>query len=319
MNRQELPKVEIVLPTYNGKKYLREQLESIINQSYSNFLITIRDDCSTDGTIEIIQDYQNTYSERIRIIENGNIRLGVNGSFSNLLENTKSDYIFLSDQDDYWVKEKIQRQMELIQRMEIELGRDYPILVHSDLHLVNEKLEILYPSVLEYIGRNPKKRKLNHLLVTNIVAGCSILINRKLLEIAVPFPTGILAHDGWLTLLASAVGNIGFIKDPLVDYRQHESNKAGATKGASMNNPISLFWKIKKFMHNNDRLNKRIIQAKVLKNSTQLLLTDDQNNIIDAFINLENQNFINQRITMLKHGFLKHKPIQIFSQLFQIV
>jgi glycosyltransferase involved in cell wall biosynthesis len=313
------PKVEIALSTYNGKKYLKEQLDSILNQTYSNILITIRDDCSTDITMDILLDYCNSYPGKIRIIENNNIRLGVVGSFSRLLEAVESDYIFLADQDDYWVKEKIQKQMELIIKMEIEFGENRPFLVHSDLHLVNEKLESIYPSVLKYIGRNYKKRNLNNLLVSNFVAGCSILMNRQLLEIATPFPAQIHAHDWWLTILASAVGKIGFIEYPLIDYRQHDLNEVGAKQGASILRPFSLFRKLFVFLLNDQRLDNVINQAKALKSSAESLLTYDQLYMIDAFINLKNQNYIEKRKTILKYRFFKHKPIQIFSQLFQIV
>jgi len=240
------------------------------------------------------------------------------GSFSRLLEHTQSEYVFLSDQDDYWVQGKVQKQIDLIHKMEQKWGKDCPFLVHSDLNLVNEHLDTLHPSVLDYIGRNPYKRDLNHLLVTNFVAGCSILMNRKLLEIAVPFPSGILAHDWWLTLVASAIGEIGFIQDPLVDYRQHGSNAVGAKKSASILKLKELVKKIQKFMFNENRLSDRINQAKVLKTRTEIMLNADQVEMIDAFVELVHRNYLLKRIILLRYGFLKHKPIQIFSQLFRI-
>jgi rhamnosyltransferase len=120
----EQEKVEIVLATYNGEKYLREQLESILNQSYSNIIITIWDDGSIDSTNEILQGYQTVFSDRIRIIENVGVSLGVIGSFSRLLEHTQSEYVFLSDQDDYWVQGKVQKQIDLIHKMEQKWGKD---------------------------------------------------------------------------------------------------------------------------------------------------------------------------------------------------
>ena len=315
----EQKKVEVVLATYNGEKHLREQLDSILAQSYSNILITIRDDGSTDATNEILKEYQLSYPEQINLIDNEGIRLGAVGSFSKLLEHTQYKYVFLSDQDDYWVKDKIQKQIDLIHETEQMWGNDCPLLVHSDLQLVDENLNILHPSVLNYIGRDPSKRSLNHLLVTNFIAGCSILINRNLLEIAVPFPPETLSHDGWLALVASAIGKIGFIQEPLIAYRQHGLNAIGAKRSASILRPKELVIKFQKFMFSKNRLRNRAEQAKALKSRTQTMLSPDQIKMIDAFVALEHKNYLLQRITILKYGFLKHTPFQIFSQLFQIV
>ena len=174
------------------------------------------DDGSVDGSLDIIQQYLADYPEKMRNIAPDEKRKGSTQAFSELLENATADYVFLADQDDVWKKYKVRIQIEKMLEMEEEWGKETPILVHSDMKVVDQELNLIHPSMLEFIGRNPQKRTMNHLLTTNHINGNSILINRALLQVAAPVPEKALYHDWWLGLVASAVGKIGFIREPLV-------------------------------------------------------------------------------------------------------
>ena len=316
--RQKEPLVEIVLPTFNGDSYIRQQIQSILEQTYPNIFLILMDDGSVDSSLEIIQQYLLDYPEKIRNVAPDKKRKGATQAFSALLENTTADYVFLADQDDVWKNIKIRVQMDKMLECEEEWGSETPILIHSDMEVVDQDLNQIHPSMLEFIGRNPQKRTMNHLLTTNYINGNSMLLNRALLQIAVPVPEKALYHDWWLGLVASAVGKIGFIREPLVLYRQHTCNDVGAQKRAILSEPISFIRKIKFHMGNPDRLPVNIDQAEALKNYAYAQMTPEKQKLLDAFIRLKDRSFLMKRLDIFRFGFLKHRPLQIFSQLFRI-
>ena len=133
--------IDILLATYNGESYLSSQLDSIINQSCDNWKILIRDDGSKDRTLEIIEWYTKKYNNQIFLIEDEKKNLGVCGNFSELLNHSHADYAMFCDQDDIWFKNKIKITFQKMKEMENTYGSDCPILVHTDLMVVDKNLE----------------------------------------------------------------------------------------------------------------------------------------------------------------------------------
>lgn len=219
-------KILILLSTYNGEKYLAQQLESIISQTFTDWTLLIRDDGSSDKTLSIIKNYIAKDPRIILSVDNyGN--LGVKKSFSTLLHaatNRTEPYIFFSDQDDVWLPEKLASQFNLLTTE----SNAIPTLIHSDLCLVDRNLNVLFPSFLQYekLQRNTSS-PLNTLLINNYVTGCTVGINRALLNLAYPIPETTFMHDWWCALCAAAIGKIIFDPKITILYRQHGNNVIG--------------------------------------------------------------------------------------------
>ncbi len=213
------PKVQVLMSTYNGEKYLVEQLQSILKQDYSNLCILIRDDGSTDNTLQILDEYSRL-DERIKYYQSANI--GAKRSFFELINNADplSDYYALSDQDDVWNTNKISRAIN-----KLIINGDKPLLYCCDTLLVNEKLEPMNNSI-----RKPLiKPSFGNALIENICTGCTCVFNRDLLYLVQNNePNFAIMHDWWLYLCASAYGEVIYDSQPNVLYRQHGNNIVGA-------------------------------------------------------------------------------------------
>jgi len=235
--------VVIVLATYNGEKHIREQISSIQSQTYCDWRLLIRDDCSTDQTPNIISELADE-DERISIINNKGINLGVIENFCVLMtaacELSNINYVLFSDQDDIWEPEKTQLMLECLQQSEKQFGVEVPLLVHSDLKVVDEHLNEIHSSLMRYQSiRNESVDAWKVLMVQNYVTGCVMAINKPLLDISLPQPDTIMMHDWWLALCASIFGNIVYIDKPLIQYRQHGHNQVGAKGFWARINPLS--------------------------------------------------------------------------------
>lgn len=218
-------KICIALSTYNGERYIKEQLDSILSQSYENFIILVRDDNSNDKTLEILSSYD------IKVIDEKK-NLGIKKSFAFLMQysfkNLDSDYLMFSDQDDIWDTNKVKTTYRKMQELENIYGMDAPLLVHGDLTVVDENLEVIASSFWKYQNIDPSKDSLNHLLLHNTVTGCTMMINRSLAEKIKNIPSEGIMHDWWIAMVASAFGKIAYIDESLMLYQQHGKNDTGA-------------------------------------------------------------------------------------------
>lgn len=234
-------KIAILLGTYNGIKYIKNQIKSIQRQSITEWRLFIRDDGSTDKTLNFIRSIQDQ-DERIAHVIDNDAQLGVVANYSRLMEKALewgADRIFLCDQDDIWCTEKIKIQTLLIDACEIKYGQSYPVLVHSDLELVDQQLQNVHNSFLSYQGiQHENNKPIRVLPVQNFVTGCASAFNHALLEKATPIPKGAIMHDWWIALCAATWGKIGFIEKPLIKYRQHGENEIGAKHFLHMFNPL---------------------------------------------------------------------------------
>ena len=223
------PKIDILLATYNGARFLHAQIDSILGQTCQDWRLLIRDDGSTDATPEIIDRYAGQYPGRIEVIHDGRANLGVVGNFSTLMERSDADYIMFCDQDDVWLPEKIAESYKAMRALERRHGSDTPLLVHTDLTVVDEDLNPIHRSFWRYQRLDPERgRSLASMLIQNVVTGCATMANRRLKDMALPLPREIRMHDWWLALVAAAFGQYGYVPRPLVLYRQHGANTLGA-------------------------------------------------------------------------------------------
>lgn len=232
--------VAIVMATWNGASHVEEQVASLRAQDVSGWRLLARDDGSTDGTAALVARLA-AGDPRVAVLPGGE-RLGAIGNFARLLEHalrSGADRVFPCDQDDVWRPDKLSRALALMARLEAEHGRDTPLLVHSDLEVVDEALRPLHPSFLRFQGVAHEERSpLRVLLVQNFVTGCASLANRALLDLALPFPPHVIMHDWWLALCAAARGRIGLVPGTTVRYRQHGGNQLGAGGARGSLNPF---------------------------------------------------------------------------------
>ena len=304
--------IEILLATYNAEKYLSSQLDSIIGQSFKNWKIIIRDDNSEDSTVEIINNFRKKYPEKILIINDTKQNLGVCGNFSELLKNSHSDYVMFCDQDDIWLKYKIEITFQKMKDMENKFGSKCPILVHTDLVVVDKNLKKISNSFWKFSHLNPEtQKKIQRLLIQNFVTGCTIMINRELKNISPIVPDDAFCHDSWLALVACAFGKIKSVPIPTVLYRQHQKNVFGGKKWNHFTfllNAIStiidqrMFEVIKEEKKQTRRLYN---QAKSFYNYYSKKLDNKQSRIVLNFSNMESCNLVDRRLKLLRYGFFK--------------
>ncbi len=290
-----MSKISILLSTYNGEKYLKEQLDSLFkfNQTYKNFEIIVRDDDSSDKTLEIL----NTYSVNIMKTKEN---LGVKRSFEELLnyavQNSNSDYFMFCDQDDVWHDKKLEKTLAKMEEIEKEFG-NIPLLVHTDLEVVDEKLNTMNSSFMNFQKISPAKNKFHNLLIQNTITGCTVMINRKLAQMCLPIPDGAIMHDWWIGLVASQFGKIGYLNEVTIKYRQHRSNTIGA-KGFDVNFVL-------KSISKKVSLGGNISQAKAFLKQFRNELDDKTIKMLEEFIALEQKSWSQKRTILLKYKLLK--------------
>jgi glycosyltransferase involved in cell wall biosynthesis len=290
--------VEILLATYNGEKYLEEQIDSILNQSFIDWNLVIRDDKSEDKTLHIIEKYVQKYPQKIFLIQDGesNSRLGASQNFSKLLKHSSADYILFSDQDDIWLSNKIKDSLEHMWDLESSWGKTLPILVHTDLSIVSRNLELIHPSYWQHQYLDPQRSNLNHFLVRNLITGCTILVNRALKNLAIPVPDAAYMHDWWLALVATAFGKISYLSESTILYRQHTSNEVGA-QSKSFKDIISRFFESQR---SKLYFQKTFKQSHIFLERYSSLLTPEQSELISEYIKLEKLTWLQKRKYLLQ-------------------
>lgn len=214
--------IVVLMSTYNGEKYIKEQLNSILAQTYPAHVL-IRDDGSKDETVNIIEDYIAAGAD-INLIKGQN--LGVKGSFFELIKLApEADYYSFADQDDVWLEDKLEAAVTMLQAEECSKGTNVPLLYCSNTNLVDADLNLITRE-----NKNPRP-SFGNALVENICTGCTAVANRALLgkiKENVPDPDKIIMHDWWLYLIAEAFGKTVFDDEPHINYRQHGNNEWGA-------------------------------------------------------------------------------------------
>lgn len=296
-----MSKILLLLSTYNGEKYLKAQLDSLFSQSYKNFKLIARDDGSTDGTKEILSSYD------IELLDSSK-NLGVKKSFETLLkyacENSDAKYFMFCDQDDVWNKDKIEKTLKKIQELEHLYGNKIPLLVHTDLEVVNERLETLSFSMWKSEYINPKANTLNKLLMQNTITGCTMMINRTLAMKSLSISSKAIMHDWWIGLVATTFGKIGFIEESTIKYRQHAKNDTGA-KNYDYKFIIN---KLKKFSEIN--IDKNIFQAKEFLEEYADQLDEKSKIMLEDFSTIKEKPYLQRVSIILKYRLFKYGLIR---------
>ena len=295
--------VEILLATYNAEKYLPTLLDSVYNQDYENFVLTVSDDGSTDSTIQILNSYKEKFG-KMNILKNCE-NLGAKGNFKRLIENASGDYIMFADHDDKWLSDKISTTLAAMQAAESVL--DAPILVHTDLSVTDADLNITAPSFVRSQNFNMGRNKFNDFLAQNTVTGCAMMMNSKLLTLCKRMPKDALMHDWWAALTASAFGKVVFLDVPTILYRQHGDNQVGA---------VGDDYVADRKRTAKERLRATYRQASLFYNTYCDILPKEVKDTAKAYADCEKSGKLKRIGTVLKYKATKQGFVKFLAQLF---
>lgn len=301
-----MPCIDVLLATYNGAKYLEEQIESLLGQTFTDFRIIARDDGSTDNTLAILTRYSEKYGNKFWIISDEQPSGSAQGNFARLTDLSDADYTMYCDQDDYWHPGKIEMTYAAMRKAE-ESNREVPVLVHCDLQVVDSDRNVMSRSFWAYQGLNPHMAETNHLVVQSNITGCTVMINRVLREKAQPFPNTMIMHDWWLGLIAAISGRIVAIDTPLIDYRQHETNDTGAKHFNFRYVAGRVIKQLTTEMLSESRrtIRRTQNQADALVRHVENALSKHDIVLLDQYIHMDEMNFIQRRYFVIRNGFMK--------------
>ena len=293
--------IAVLMATYNGGQYIRQQLDSLFSQTRQNFRLVVHDDGSTDDTIQVLNEYKGKYPDRIEILQ-GQPTGGAKTNFIYLLKEVEADYYLLCDQDDVWLQDKIEKSMDALLEMEQANNQksDKPAIVFTDMYVVSHDLTKIDDSFIRYIGRDINNVCYTQILIDNPAAGTTMCFNRNLRNIAVSCDKinwdNVPMHDSWLLEIGALYGMVKGLNIPLVYYRQTGSNIMGAvTESVSSKvqrnarDVASDFLEKKKAFINEARL----FAAEILKLSD---IPQDKERILKEFVSIGSKSkFVRQK------------------------
>lgn len=313
--------VQILMAVYNGEHYLPAQIDSILGQTYPSLRLLVRDNASTDGTWDILQGYAARHPDRVTVLPRNTTNIGALGNFAAVFAAAEEGYVMFADADDVWLPDKVQAVMDRMSELEAVHGADTPVLVHSDLTVVDRDLQVIDPSFWHFQKIDPANGcRLGRLLVCNAVTGCTMILNRPLVRLARPVPvTEVVMHDYWIALVAACFGVIGHVDRPLMKYRQHGRNDTGAKRwdgslGAILKKPWNPFDQAATARFRT-QMKVQYRQAQALLDYHGDRLPAESRSKIRAFLELPGRSFVGRRLAVMRHGFWKTGLIRNVSLL----
>lgn len=292
--------IDIIMGTYNGEKYIREQIDSILENTWKNWRLWICDDGSKDETEKIAKEYEEAYKGKIFWKPNEKNK-GAAINFLDAAAKMTGDYVMFCDQDDYWLPEKIESTLQCMKEKEEMYGAQTPITVFTDAKVVNDKLEVIADSFHKSGKLDTGKLDLPHMLMENKMMGCTMMLNRALLSKIEKFPKKVRMHDWWAGIVAAAYGKIVYLDKPTMLYRQHVNNVIGSTAftADTVIEKVSA-WKKQK---------QALLDTQKQAGSLYLVVQDDVDemtkHIIYTFATLDKQNWIKRRMQIVRYKFYK--------------
>lgn len=308
--------IHIMMATYNGEKYIKEQINSILAQTYTDWKLYISDDGSTDKTVNIIKEYERQYPEKIFVVSSEKKFHSAKKNFSYLFHIIpKAEYYAFCDQDDIWEKNKLSKLLTYVMAKQ----NNEKVLVYHDMKLGSTKQKVFSNSFFEYSGFQLNDQlSLQQILLYNIVPGCSMLFNHKVRECIKEIPEACIMHDWWVLLVTICFGGqIIFCKETLSLYRQHEENQIGATKKKNMLQMVCKcfhFIKFKYYIENNHRLKKeRLIQTNAILECYKNEMEMETEYLVNNFIKI-----LTSKNKIFAYKFANKNGYVLYSKLYTI-
>ena len=272
------PLIDILMATYNGERFVGEQIESIQAQTYGNWRLLVSDDCSSDGTLDVVRRYA-AEDERIRLVSEGVRYGGAKENFFALMGRSEAPYAMFCDQDDVWLPEKVQKSFDLMRVHEQENGFDKPILVFTDMKVVDEQLNVIDESFERFSSIDPRRTKFQQVVAQSLGAGCTMMVNERARHVAMRVNSydKVIMHDWWLCLVAASFGCIGYLDESTSLYRQHGLNEIGALEYSPVKR-ASHFDQMKKSVADT------VGQARLFRDSYGELISGEYLKSIDEFL-----------------------------------
>ena len=316
--------ITVLLAAWNGEAYIEEQLDSILGQDgleLNDLRIMISDDGSTDRTREILEAYHAQFPEQILLKHRSAERKAKDladgipaaaGNFFWLLSQAgESDYYMLSDHDDVWKPNKIETLMMEMMCQEVLNGADHPILVHSDMEVVDANLKTIHTSFFKYQKCDSDRTGFSEVLAENSVTGGAVLMNRALAELLKERPQACFMHDWWIALAASCFGTISCVKEALYLYRQHGHNTLGAKETGSVKDMAE---RLERSAQVEENYRKMAAQAHAFGNMYGDRMSDEQKAVLRAYLALRYQSPMGRFRNIVKNRFYKSSKLQTFAQ-----
>lgn len=301
METKSMSTVAIIMTTYNGEKYVKEQIDSILVSNYQDFELFIYDDGSNDNTVALMRPYEQQYPDKVHVFQNEK-NLGLVRNFLQALSLTTMDYVMFCDQDDVWTANKIGITLKRMRNLEAQTGKGTPLAVFTDATVVDQNLMELQSSFFESNHLEPKNTDLAHLLMENKLIGCTVMVNaavRKVLQ-SNRLPQDAKYHDWWVALIAASFGKIAFVKESTLLYRQHEKNMVG---GADFISYIKN--RLQNLQHQKEAIRALERQASEFVHLYGEQLSAEKRMIIQTFAELNEAGFLQKRHLILKNQYLK--------------
>lgn len=307
-----LPEVEVLLATYNGERFLREQLDSIFAQDYGNVRVLARDDGSGDRTVDILNEYAERFPGRLRLMPPSPPTGSPKNNFLLLMKASNADYVCFSDQDDVWLPDKVSRTRKAMDQLELRWGKKVPLLVFTDLALVDENLRMIHESFWTCLHIIPERiNRRAQLMVHSVVTGSTAMLNRPLLDLSLRMSEDAYMHDGWVSWVASYMGKSSIIKTQTVLYRQHDRNVLGAGKsldGTEVTPPNRSLWE--KIRHPRIAAGHVLVwdlsqrHARAFLKEYDKELSRSERKLLEAFLQCQTSRSPFVRVaTLVSHGF----------------
>ena len=304
--------IDVLMATYNGEKYVAEQIDSILNQTYSAIRLLISDDASTDGTRQILQEYAKKDKRICLFFQEKN--LGYIGNFEFLLTKVENEIFMLCDQDDVWKADKIQKTYEKCKQEQADL-------VFTDLEVVDENLNTIYPSFNDYmlLTRKIKKYSRDYRMqyLYNCVTGCTLLSKKKYIPDILPLPkeSKYVVHDLWIALnIMLKGGKVAYLDEKTIYYRQHGNNQIGTEKTShkfkKLEEVRNLFLQVK--------IELFTAYVKYSQNFPEFLQKQNQE-ALDYFKHLKTVNYFNAKGWRIFHRLYKTETIKYYLLQFCIM
>lgn len=221
--------IGICMATYNGARFLEQQLDSIAAQTCPDWHLYVRDDGSTDETPEVLRDFAAQHPGRVTLVESEQGQLGARGNFARLMEVATEPYLAFADQDDVWYPRKLTSALAAMRRIEARYGSETPVMVHGDRRLIDDKGREITPSYWASRGLAAARFQFGTCLSFCLAAGGAMLVNRSLVSLALPIPTQARMYDTWLELVAHAFGVVAVDNEVVADHRRHGANTSGSS------------------------------------------------------------------------------------------